>query len=198
MTGRQPQRPQTGASPAPVRIPVGNGYFLSPIEPRDRTVLVTHLQDPLIAATTLLIPFPYTEADADRFLQIDAETTAQQGEPLNFAIREGDGGLIGAIGFKELVRGHRAEIGYWLARPWWGRGIMTAAVREASRFALDHWSLVRITAHVFEFNPASARVLARCGYVLEGHLRKHHLKNGQFLDAQLWALVPQVTEEASR
>src|SRR5690606_12348842 len=85
--------------------------------------------------------------------------------------------------------GHKAEIGYWLAKPWWGRGIMTAVVGKACEYAFSRWQLVRITAHVFESNIASARVLEKNGFEFERLLRKHHLKDGRFLDSRLFALV---------
>ncbi len=117
-----------------------------------------------------------------------AETTEFPGEPRHFAIREGDS-LIGSVGFDGLQEGHTAEIGYWLGRAWWSRGIMTAVVGKACEHAIARWQLVRITAHVFESNIASARVLEKNGFELEGVLRKHYRKDGRFLDSRLFALV---------
>ena len=88
-----------------------------------------------------------------------------------------------------LVPGHRAELGYWLAKSLWGRGIMTAVVGAARDHALAQWNLVRISAHVFTFNAASARVLETNGFVCEGLHRKRFLKDGQFLDARAYAFV---------
>jgi [ribosomal protein S5]-alanine N-acetyltransferase len=114
--------------------------------------------------------------------------TERHGEPVHLVIREG-GSLIGSVGFDGLTKGHRAEIGYWLAKDWWGRGIMTAVVGRACEYAFAEWKLVRITAHVFESNIASARVLEKNGFEFEGLLRKHHLKDGTFLNSRLFALV---------
>lgn len=66
---------------------------------------------------------------------------------------------------------------------------MTAVVRRACEFAFAEFGLVKIVAHVFADNTASAKVLEKCGFVQEGYLRKHHLKEGRFLDARLFALV---------
>ena len=68
---------------------------------------------------------------------------------------------MGACGFDDLVLGHSAEIGYWLARPYRGQGIMTAVVRAACHFAQTKWELARICAYVFDSNLASARVLEK-------------------------------------
>ena len=66
---------------------------------------------------------------------------------------------------------------------------MTAVVRKTCEFAFAEWNLLKITAHVFAFNPASARVLEKCGFEQEGYLKKHHRKDGQLIDARLYALI---------
>lgn len=88
-----------------------------------------------------------------------------------------------------MGKSHRAEVGYWLAKPFWGRGIMTAVVRRLCRHAFDEYGLAKITAQVSLHNPASARVLEKCGFQQEGCLRKHFLKDGRFIDARLFALL---------
>ena len=101
-----------------------------------------------------------------------------------------------AAGFDgfQVGQSHRGEIGYWLAKPFWGRGIMTGVVRRVCRHAFEEFGLVKVSAHVFTNNPASARVLEKCGFVEEGLLRKHFLKDGRFLDAWVFALLRPVGE----
>jgi RimJ/RimL family protein N-acetyltransferase len=89
----------------------------------------------------------------------------------------------------EVGKSHRAEVGYWLAKPFWGRGIVTAVVQRVCRHAFVEFGLVKIIAHVVTHNSASARVLEKCGFVQEGLLRKHFLKDGQFIDVKLFALL---------
>jgi ribosomal-protein-alanine N-acetyltransferase len=124
-------------------------------------------------------------------MEIVEKATKQQGRPIHFAIRNDQEFLMGGCGFDNLQIGksHRAEIGYWLAKPYWGRGIMTAVVRRACEFAFAEFGLVKIEAHVFAENLASAKVLEKCGFVQEGYLRKHFLKEGKYLDVRLFALV---------
>jgi [ribosomal protein S5]-alanine N-acetyltransferase len=86
-----------------------------------------------------------------------------------------------------MGKSHRAEIGYWIAKPYWNRGIMTAVVRRACQCAFEEFGLIKIIAHVFDANPASARVLEKCGFEQEGYLKKHYLKDGQYLDVRLYA-----------
>jgi RimJ/RimL family protein N-acetyltransferase len=117
--------------------------------------------------------------------------TEQQGLPVHFAIRSADDALIGACGFDgfQVGKSHWAEVGYWLAKLYWGQGIMTAVVQRACQHAFEEFGLVKITAQVFSPNTASARVLEKCGFHEEGVLRKHFPKDGQFLDARLIALL---------
>jgi RimJ/RimL family protein N-acetyltransferase len=172
-------------------IVVNAQVHLSEFRSSDKPALVQHLNDPDIYDRTLRIPFPYTDAAADEWLALVAKFTAQQGRPVQLAIRSADDALIGGCGFDDFQVGksHRAEVGYWLAKPFWGRGIMTAVVQRVCRHAFEEFGLVKITAHVFSHNPASARVLEKCGFQEEGFLRKHFLKDGQFLDARLFALL---------
>jgi RimJ/RimL family protein N-acetyltransferase len=173
-----------------MKIAVNDQVHLTEFRSSDRDALVAHLNDRDIYERTLRIPFPYTEADADEWLAVGAKITQQQGQPVHFVIRGPDDGLIGGCGLDgfQLGYSHRAEIGYWLAKPYWGRGIMTAVVQRVCRHAFDELGLSKITAHVFSFNAASARVLQKSGFVQEGLLREHYLKDGKLIDARLFAL----------
>jgi RimJ/RimL family protein N-acetyltransferase len=174
-----------------MEIPANDQIHLSEFRPSDKDALIEHLNEREIYDRTLRIPFPYTGADADEWLAIVAKVTRQQGCPVQWAIRTTDDSLIGGCGFDgfEVGKSHRAEIGYWLAKPYWGRGIMTAVVQRVCHYAFDEFGLVKITAHVFAHNPASARVLEKCGFQEEGFLRKHHLKDDQLIDARLFGLI---------
>lgn len=178
-----------GRNAMQTRIVANEDVHLSPVRPSDKAALVEWLNEKEIFDGTLRIPFPYTERDADKGLTMMREAAARYGHPVHFAIRERAGRLIGGFGFEGLAYGHHAEIGYWLARPFWGRGIMTDVVRAMCDFALAQWQLVRIAAHVFDFNVASARVLEKNGFEFEGVLRKHRCKAGRFLDSRLYALT---------
>jgi len=81
------------------------------------------------------------------------------------------------------------EIGYWLGEPFWGRGIATAALKQTTEYAFQTFGLERIQAHVFAWNPASARVLEKCSYVLEGRLRHSIFKDGRLTDSLLYARI---------
>ncbi len=131
-------------------------------------------------------PNPYAEADAIAWLDrvVDEEPAT------SFAIATSSE-AIGGIGVhpKDDVRRRTAEMGYWLAEPYWGRGIATDAVRAVVDYAFTELDLVRLEAYVFEWNSASCRVLEKAGFTQEGRLRKRVTKNGENIDEFLYALV---------
>jgi ribosomal-protein-alanine N-acetyltransferase len=174
-----------------MRIVVNDQVHLSEFSSSDKDALIEHLNDRDIYERTLRIPSPYTDASADEWLALVAKITKQKGQPVQFAIRSADDALLGGCGFDgfQIGKSHRAEVGYWLAKPFWGRSIMTAVVQRVCQHAFEEFGLVKITAHVFTYNPASARVLEKCGFQEEGLLRKHFFKDGQFIDARLFALL---------
>ncbi len=178
-------------SPTELRIPVSNGVYLSAVCLSDKAALLEHLRTKDVYNTTLNIPHPYSALDAERWIQKRIEHTQGVGLEVTFAIRIPDSGLIGVVSSENFEPGltHKAEIGYWLAKPFWGQGIMTDAVRAFTDYAFSKLHLLRLTAHTFESNLASARVLEKNGFKLEGYLRKHLQKNGQLLDARLYGLL---------
>lgn len=128
-------------------------------------------------------PHPYTEAAANAWLR----EIVGQDPVLQFAIA-GKGGLIGCIGLDpgEDVRDHEAELGYWLAVPYWGLGIATAAVKTITHYAFTRLGLVRVFAGVFANNCASIRVLEKAGFQMEGSLRKSIYKHGRYWDQWIY------------
>jgi RimJ/RimL family protein N-acetyltransferase len=137
---------------------------------------------------------PYRRAEAERYLTEKLRqyrrgrpaTRPDEIESMGYAI-EVDGRFAGGVGY--TLHGHRAVIGYWLGRPFWGRGIMTEVVRSLTAHLARTHGVRRVEAKVFPFNPASARVLEKAGFVLEGRLRKNHAVQGRLLDHLLYARV---------
>jgi [ribosomal protein S5]-alanine N-acetyltransferase len=131
-----------------------------------------------------LFPHPYTIDDAHEFLQ----KKITEEEATIFCI-EIDGAAVGGIGVHpgQDVHRHTATVGYWLGEEFWGRGIMTEVLAAVTDFCFDNFPLRRISAEVFANNPASARVLEKAGFVLEGRLKNHVIKDGQLLDSLLYA-----------
>jgi RimJ/RimL family protein N-acetyltransferase len=173
-----------------------NGFSLSPIVPDDRAALVEHLQAREIWRNTLYIPYPYTEAEADAWIEERVAHRHEQPMETTFALRTDEGTLIGVVGADDLDVGttHRANLGYWLAKPYWGRGLMTRAARRYVRYAFTRLEVVRLTAEVFHWNEASARVLEKVGFRQEGRLRKHREKDGALVDVLYYGLLREDVE----
>ena len=131
-------------------------------------------------------PHPYTDEHAEGwFAFLEAMP-----EPTHWAI-DVDGAAVGGIGV-DLGKGmfaKTAEFGYWIGEPFWARGIATAAVRAVAPYALERFQLARLESPVFEWNPASMRVLEKCGFQREGVLRKSIVKDGELIDQVLYARV---------
>ncbi len=130
-------------------------------------------------------PHPYRSADAEGWIAL----CLAEAEPiLQFAI-EYNNEAIGGIGFERHIDVHRftAEVGYWIAEPFWGKGIASAALRRATDYGFNRLNLQRIEAMVFDHNTASARVLEKNGYSFEGRLRRSIFKDSRFLDGLLYS-----------
>ena len=131
-------------------------------------------------------PNPYSLANAERFIE-DCRTEVPESA---FAIVVDDE-AVGSIGFEHRgdIWSRSVELGYWLAQPYWGRGITTNAVRTMTQWAFDTWQINRVWAGVFAWNPASARVLEKAGYVYEARLRSSAVKDGELVDELIYAVV---------
>jgi ribosomal-protein-alanine N-acetyltransferase len=160
---------------------------IRPYRPDDLDALVKHANDPLVASQLRdRFPNPYTRDDGRLFLE-----TAAASHPLeSFAIVVGSE-AVGGIGVhpgSDVTRAS-AEVGYWLGRAYWGRGIATAALGAVANHVLGSGPYCRLNAHAFEGNLASQRVLEKCGFVKEGVLRYAVLKNGRLYDMVLYGRV---------
>ncbi|MDE6220909.1 MAG: GNAT family N-acetyltransferase [Lachnospiraceae bacterium] len=134
------------------------------------------------------LPYPYTEQDAADF--ISAMLSADETETFAFAITADDK-VIGSIGVFRQGNIHRqtAEMGYYIAEAYWGRGIMTEAVRQTCEYVFAQSDIIRIYAEPFADNAASCRVLEKAGFQYEGTLRGNAVKNGNVIDMKMYALL---------
>jgi [ribosomal protein S5]-alanine N-acetyltransferase len=154
---------------------------------RDRDSLVRHANNRNVWINLRdRFPYPYTLADARYWLEMVVGSKPET----NFAIAVDDE-AVGGVGYTvQPDVGHRsAEIGYWLGEEFWGRGIATEALIAVTEHAFSTGDLCRLYAHVFAWNPASARVLEKAGYAFEGRLIKSVTKNGQTIDQLMYAAI---------
>jgi RimJ/RimL family protein N-acetyltransferase len=117
--------------------------------------------DRRVAENTLRIPHPYGVADAEQFV---ASVNQENGEAV-FAILLNDE-LIGMCGVEPCVGA--ADIGYWLGVPYWNRGFATEAVRAVIDHAFGDLEHDALQAGARVSNPASRRVLEKCGFQWTG------------------------------
>jgi RimJ/RimL family protein N-acetyltransferase len=176
-------------APQEVRIETER-LLLRPFRSDDAAEVQRLAGDKEIADNTLHIPHPYPPGEALRWIGTHAGRR-ERGEGFTWAIvpREDDGQLIGAIGLG-LAREHRrAELGYWIGTPFWGCGYGTEATTAVMEYGFGPLGLNRIHAYHFKRNPASGRVLQKCGLAYEGRLRKHVLKDDRFEDLEIYGTL---------
>ncbi|MBN1118409.1 MAG: GNAT family N-acetyltransferase [Bacteroidales bacterium] len=134
-----------------------------------------------------LFPHPYTKEDARHWIDI----CKNQALPLtNFAV-ETEGKAVGSIGLvlKEDVHRKNIEIGYWLGEKYWGRGIITEAIKLMVDYAFENFDAVRIYAEFFNGNTGSQRVLEKNGFKYEATLYQSIFKNNRFNDSKIYSLL---------
>lgn len=134
------------------------------------------------------LPYPYTEQDGVEF--ISAMLSANEEETFAFAITVDDR-VVGSIGVFRQGNIHRrtAELGYYIAEEYWGRGIMTDAVRQICAHVFAKSDIIRIYAEPFAYNIASCRVLEKAGFQYEGTLRSNAVKQGRVIDMKMYSLL---------
>ena len=159
---------------------------LRPYRADDLDALVEIADDPAVTRwMTAGFPYPYTRAAGESWVAL---ATAEN-PPQNFVI-EVYRSFAGAVGILPLhgEREGSAIFGYWLGRRFWGRGIATDAARTMARHAFQSRGLRRLEASVFSPNVASARVLEKAGFRLEGRMREAYVeRDGTIRDALIYA-----------
>lgn len=134
------------------------------------------------------IPYPYTVTDAEEF--ITTMLSVDKTKTFPFAITVNDI-VVGSIAvFRcENIHYRTAELGYYLDEEYWGKGIVTSAVKQICKYVFEHTDIIRIFAEPFSHNTASCRVLEKAGFVFEGTLHSNAVKNGKILDMKMYAIL---------
>lgn len=161
-------------------------FKLRPWAPTDADSLVKYANNWNVAKyLTDAFPHPYTPADAKRFIEM-----ATKDDPIHIFAIEVNGEAVGGIGIhpqSDILR-NNAEMGYWLAEPFWGKGIISDAIRQMVDHAFKNFSINRIYARPFGTNIASQKVLEKNHFVLEGRFEKVLVKNNELLDELVYAI----------
>ena len=134
------------------------------------------------------LPYPYTEKDGTEY--ITDMLSADEDQTFAFAVTA-DSKVVGSIGVfrQENIHRQTGELGYYIAEEYWGKGIMTDAVKQICAYVFDKSDMIRIFAEPFAYNAASCRVLEKAGFQYEGTLRNNAVKNGKVIDMRMYSLL---------
>ncbi len=163
--------------------------ILRPFTQADAPAVYEHVREWDVASTTLNIPHPYEPEMAESWIRSHAMLAAA-GEGITLALVERETGtLVGSIALRLSPPHDRGELGYWVGRPWWGRGYITEAATTLVRYGFETLGLNRIQAHHLTRNPASGRVMQKLGMTHEGRIREHVKKWGRYEDIEAYAIL---------
>lgn len=160
-------------------------FILRKFRESDLDCLVKYANNYNIAKfLTNQFPYPYTEEDGKNFLSMAVDSTNI------FAVEVNDE-VIGSIGVFPQTDIHQknAEMGYWLAEPFWGKGIITQAIVQMVNYGFDTFDITRIFARPFSTNLASQRVLEKAGFVCEARLKNALFKDGSYMDELIYTIM---------
>ena len=145
--------------------------------------------DKAIAATTLNIPYPYEDGMAEEWIGTHKEQR-EAGKLENFAlIQKEDNLLVGAIGLVIKKEFDSAELGYWVGKPYWGKGYCTEAAQAVLKYSFEQLSLNRVFAGHFTINPASGRVMEKAGMKYEGCFRQSMKKGNEYFNLKYYSIL---------
>jgi [ribosomal protein S5]-alanine N-acetyltransferase len=161
--------------------------LLRPFELTDAPVVEALAGDAAVARTSN-IPHPYPRGSAGGWIAAGQEAAAQ-GQRYPFAIvRRLDGQLLGCMTL--LTPEHRrADLAYWIGRPYWGQGYATEAGARVVAYAFAELGINRVAAQGMSRNRASMRVMEKLGMVHEGTLRQEIYHWGAFEDVEVYGLL---------
>jgi len=168
----------------------GETVKLRPILASDAAVAYSMLVDEQILAW-LLWDGPESEGEVFNTYSQWEKQFGASGEYWFALERLDEPGLIGCISFSFPQHEKQTDVGYWLGKPFWNRGYMTEAVRLVCYLCFEHLGSERMYAPVFKGNVRSRRTLEKNGFILDGTLRRHLLKRGQWLDVWFMSLIRQ-------
>jgi [ribosomal protein S5]-alanine N-acetyltransferase len=161
-------------------------FILRPWTIQDLDSLVKFANNFNIAKNLMdIFPHPYSIDDGKFFIEL-----ATKNNPPNILAIEVNREAAGAVGLHQQNDVYRknAELGYWLAEPYWGKGIITEAIRQMVDYGFKNWDITRIYARPFAYNITSQKALEKAGFVLEAKLEKTIFKNGEYHDEMIYAI----------
>jgi RimJ/RimL family protein N-acetyltransferase len=168
---------------------IGEKINLRTLHRSDAHSLYRHARNKEISRYTL-IPHPYRIEHSYKFIR-DTHKWRRQGSTISFGIEQKEtGNIIGMISLMRLDKvNHSGEVGYWLGKKFWGKGFTLEAIHLVCRYGFRDLKLHRIHARVLHPNLASAKLLEKAGFRLEGRHRQTCFHHRRWLDDLFYALL---------
>lgn len=166
----------------------GDGFKLRPFMVTDTGSLAKYANNKNISDNLRdKFPYPYTEGDAQWFIN----HVLSDNDPVRNFVIEINQEAAGAIGLIPGVDVYRlnAEIGYWLAEKYWGKGIITAVIKATVKYAFENIGIRRLYAVPFSTNIGSVKALERSGFIKEATIRNGAIKNNKILDYYIYSVT---------
>ncbi len=162
----------------------------------DRADILRYAGAKAIADGTF-VPHPYPPEAAAEFIQKTLEARDNK-TGFTFSIRDRESDrFVGCMGIHPVLEHGRADVGYWVGLPFWGRGYASAALRRLIQFGFDALELNRIEAGHFVDNPASGRVMQKAGMRFEG-LRRGYMRHREIYRDARWYVILRADWEAAK
>lgn len=167
---------------------IGAQIQLRPITLKDADSITKNVTPETARFST--VPYPYRRSDAVVYIN-DSKAKMKKGELVRLGIEDRKSkSIIGMVGLENINQDAKnAEIGYWLGKDYWGKGIMSEAVQLMTAYGFKTLKLKRIYARVFAPNIASSKLLEKIGYKKEGELRKHLKIGNRYLNELHYGLL---------
>ena len=148
-----------------------------------------------VSKTTLSIPHPYEDGMAETWIASHPESLKAGTNIVYAMVEKLDDFLVGAINVDIEQKHRRGEFGYWVGKPFWGRGYCTEAAAVLLGFCFGPLGLHRVHARYLAGNPASGRVMEKIGMRYEGCLRQHVERNGERHDVMSYGILSSEHQE---
>jgi RimJ/RimL family protein N-acetyltransferase len=164
--------------------------ILRPLSEQDSEEVYENVKEYDIARWTINIPHPYPKEEAIRYIRQSMELI-KKGKSYELAIRfNSSKELAGVMALLNVEKEHRnAELGYWIAKKYWNKGIATEAASKILEFGFQELNLERICARCFHENEASRRVMEKIGMEHEGKFRHEIFKENEFIDMIYYGMI---------
>ncbi|PIF43569.1 RimJ/RimL family protein N-acetyltransferase [Chryseobacterium sp. 52] len=161
--------------------------ILSQLKEEDIPFVTEYLQNKIFSDLTSNIPYPYTRQHAEFWLKISKEAF-ENNTGYTFALRDKEGKIMGAIGLHDR-EDDKAELGYWMGRPFWNKGYVTEAAIALIDFGFQELECNKIYATFFLHNPASGRIMEKIGMEQEALLKQHLKKDDEYFDIMMYSIL---------